>query len=159
MKHTQNPKLRKAELDDLPTLQKFKLGLIQAELPMDETIKKDATSYYDLKELIQSPDADIFVVEVDQQLVASGYAKIMEDQPYLKHDKQGYLGFMFVLEDFRGRGYSQQILEALTSWCKNRGVFEIRLDVYSMNQAALRAYEKAGLKSHLIKMRMNIEKK
>ena len=159
MKHTQNPKLRKAELDDLPTLQKFKLGLIQAELPMDETIKKDATSYYDLKELIQSPDADIFVVEVDQQLVASGYAKIMEDHPYLKHDKQGYLGFMFVLEDFRGRGYSQQILEALTSWCKNRGVFEIRLDVYSMNQAALWAYEKAGFKSHLIKMRMNIEKK
>lgn len=159
MKHTQNPKLRKAELDDLPTLQKFKLGLIQAELPMDETIKEDATSYYDLKELIQSPDADIFVVEVDQQLVASGYAKIMEDHPYLKHDKQGYLGFMFVLEDFRGRGYSQQILEALTSWCKNRGVFEIRLDVYSMNQAALRAYEKAGFKSHLIKMRMNIEKK
>jgi|MDSY01.2.fsa_nt_gb RimJ/RimL family protein N-acetyltransferase len=159
MKHTQNPKLRKAELDDLPTLQRFKLGLIQAELPMDETIKEDATSYYDLKELIQSPDADIFVVEVDQQLVASGYAKIMEDHPYLKHDKQGYLGFMFVLEDFRGRGYSQQILEALTSWCKNRGVFEIRLDVYSMNQAALRAYEKAGFKSHLIKMRMNIEKK
>ena len=126
---------------------------------MDETIKEDATSYYDLKELIQSPDADIFVVEVDQQLVASGYAKIMEDHPYLKHDKQGYLGFMFVLEDFRGRGYSQQILEALTSWCKNRGVFEIRLDVYSMNQAALRAYEKAGFMSHLIKMRMNIEKK
>ena len=126
---------------------------------MDETIKEDATSYYDLKELIQSPDADIFVVEVDQQLVASGYAKIMEDHPYLKHDKQGYLGFMFVLEDFRGRGYSQQILEALTSWCKNRGVFEIRLDVYSMNQAALRGYEKAGFMSHLIKMRMNIEKK
>lgn len=48
------PRVRKARLEDLPILQQFKLGLIQAELPMDETIKEDTTSYYDLHGLIQS---------------------------------------------------------------------------------------------------------
>jgi RimJ/RimL family protein N-acetyltransferase len=156
MNNTSIPKVRKARLEDLPILQQFKLGLIQAELPMDETIKEDTTSYYDLKELIQSSESDIFVVELDEKIVASGYAKIMKDRPYLKHDKQGYLGFMFVPQDFRGRGFNKLILDALTTWCKERGVFEIRLDVYDVNQAALRAYEKAGFKKHLITMRMNI---
>ena len=122
-----------------------------------ETIREDTTSYYDLHELIQSPESDVFVVELDNKIVASGYAKIMEDRPYLKHDKQGYLGFMFVPEDFRGRGFNKLILETLMSWCKERGIFEIRLDVYDVNQAALRAYEKAGFKKHLINMRMNIK--
>ena len=81
----------------------------------------------------------------------------MEDRPYLKHDKQGYLGFMFVPKDFRGRGFIKLILDALMSWCKERIVFEIRLDVYDVNAAALRAYEKAGFKKHLINMRMNIK--
>ncbi len=157
MKHTSIPKVRKARLEDLPILQQFQVGLIQAELPMDETIREDTTSYYDLHELIQSPESDVFVVELDNKIVASGYAKIMEDRPYLKHDKQGYLGFMFVPEDFRGRGFNKLILETLMSWCKERGVFEIRLDVYDVNQAALRAYEKAGFKKHLINMRMNIK--
>lgn len=65
---------------------------------------------------------------------------------------------MFVPQDFRGRGYNKLILDALMSWCKERGVCEIRLDVYDMNQAALRAYQKARFKNHLIKMRMNIGK-
>ena len=158
MTHISIPKVRKARLEDLPVLQQFKLGLIQAELPMDETIKEDTTSYYDLNELIRSPESDVFVVELDTEIVASGYAKIMEDRPYLKHDKQGYLGFMFVPEGFRGRGFNKLILDTLMNWCKERDVFEIRLDVYDVNQAALRAYEKAGFKKHLINMRMDIRK-
>ena len=151
------PKVRKAKSKDVRVLQEFKLGLIQVELPMDETIKEDTTTYYDLHELIQSPDSEIFVVELDKKIVASGYAKIMADRPYLKHDKQGYLGFMFVPETLRGRGFNKLILDALMKWCKERGIFEIRLDVYDVNKAALRAYEKAGFKKHLINMRLNIE--
>ena len=123
---------------------------------MDETIKEDTTSYYDLNGLIQSPESDIFVVELDSKIVASGYAKIMADKPYLKHDKQGYLGFMFVPEDFRGRGYNKLILDALFKWCKERNVFEIRLDVYDENEAAVKAYAKAGFKKNMVNMRMNI---
>lgn len=150
------PKIRKALLEDLGVLQKFKMGLIKAELPMDPTIKEDTTSYYDLAELITSNESELFVVEMNSEIVASGYAKIMNDHPYLKHEKQGYLGFMFVPEKHRGNGYNKLIIDKLLAWCKERKVYEIKLDVYDVNEAALKAYEKAGFKKHLINMRLDI---
>jgi RimJ/RimL family protein N-acetyltransferase len=150
--------VRKANLTDLSVLLDFEQEIIEVERPMDPTLLDGRISYYDISELITSENSEVFVVEIDTKIVASGYAKIMEDKPYLEHDKQGYLGFMFVPEEFRGRGFNKLVLDALMSWCKDRGVFEIRLDVYDMNQAALRAYEKAGFKKHLINMRMNIGK-
>ncbi|RZV62417.1 MAG: GNAT family N-acetyltransferase, partial [Flavobacteriaceae bacterium] len=88
--------VRKAVLKDLPKLLEFEQGLIEVERPMDPTIKEGNISYYDIGLLITNEDSDVFVVEINGEILASGYAKIIDDRKYLKHDKQGYLGFMFV---------------------------------------------------------------
>jgi ribosomal protein S18 acetylase RimI-like enzyme len=49
------------------------------------------------------------------------------------------------------------IIKALNEWAKNKGITEIRLDVYDDNISALNAYEKAGFKRHLVNMRMRID--
>jgi RimJ/RimL family protein N-acetyltransferase len=64
---------------------------------------------------------------------------------------------MFVPKEHRGNGYNQLILDALVSWCKEKGIVEIRLDVYDVNAAALRAYEKAGFKKYLINMSLRLD--
>lgn len=151
------PIVRLATKDDLPVLYTFMEGLVNAERPMDPTIKDGHVIYYDLYKIMTNDNSDLYVVELNNDIVASGYAKIKDDRHYLKHDKQGYLGFMFVPEKHRGNGYNKLIMDALLKWCKSRGIFEIRLDVYDVNASAIRAYEKAGLSKHLINMRMNIE--
>ena len=151
------PIVRKATLEDLPVLMEFMDGLVNAERPMDPTIKEGKVIYYDLSEIIANEESDLYVVELNNELAASGYAKIKDDRPYLKHKKQGYLGFMFVPEKHRGNGYNKLIMDALLKWCEDRNIFEIRLDVYDDNPSAIRAYEKAGLKKHLITMRMNLK--
>ena len=148
--------IRKATLEDLPTLLDFEQGLIAAERPMDPTLKHGTISYYDLSEFIKNDDSELFVVVQQEKIVASGYAKIIEDRPYLKHNKQGYLGFMFVPEEHRGQGFNKLIMNALLKWCKSKEVHEIRLDVYDENPSAIRAYEKAGFKKHMITMRRDI---
>ena len=135
----------------------FMKGLVDAERPMDPTIKDGHVVYYDLSEIMVNEESDLYVVELNNELVASGYAKIKDDRPYLKHDKQGYLGFMFVPEKHRGNGYNKLIMDTLLQWCEDRSIYEIRLDVYEDNPSAIRAYEKAGLKKHLIMMRMNLK--
>ena len=152
-----NPKVRKATLTDLPTLLEFEQGVINAERPMDPTIKDGDINYYDIPELITSSKSDVFVVELDNKIVASGYAKIKGDRHYLKHSKIGYLGFMFVPKDHRGKGINKLIVDVLLKWCKERDIFEIRLDVYDENPSAIRAYEKVGFKKHMISMRLDIE--
>ena len=149
------PIIRKATLDDVPVLLEFEQGLIAAERPMDPTIKEGHIHYYDVRDFIREEDAELLVAELDGTIVASGYARIKGDRQYLKHDRIGYLGFMFVPEQYRGNGYNGMILEALIGWCRSRGLMEIRLDVYQVNESAIRAYEKAGFVKHLINMRLD----
>lgn len=151
------PIIRKATLNDVPVLLEFEQGLIKAERPMDPTIKDGKISYYDVSEFIKNEDSELYVVELDHKIVASGYAKIKPDRHYLKHAKQGYLGFMFVPEEHRGKGYNKLIMDALIEWCRERQIYEIRLDVYDVNDSAIRAYEKVGFEKHMITMRLNIK--
>ena len=147
---------RKAILKDVPTLLEFEQGVIEAERAFDPTIKAGQITYYNISELINNSESEVFVVEKDTHIVASGYAKIKGDRHYLKHDKIGYLGFMFVHKAHRGQGLNQLIINELLKWCKERQVFEIRLDVYEDNLTAIKAYEKVGFKKHMINMRLNI---
>ena len=151
-----NYKIRVATMDDLTALKRCEQGVIEAERPMDVTIKEGDITYYNLPDLIERDDCLVLVVETQGNVIGSGYALLKPDRHYLKHKLQGYLGFMFVDKKYRGLGINGQIIEALTSWCKSRGVHEIRLDVYDINLPALKAYEKAGFKKHLITMRMDI---
>ena len=147
--------LRKATLGDLSTLLDFEQGLIDAERPMDPTIREGDISYYDIGAFIRADDTEVIVAEFEGKIVASGYARIKDDRHYLKHGKQGYLGFMFVKEDHRGKGLNKMIMEELIKWCEAKEVFEMRLDVYEENPQAIKAYEKAGFKKHMITMRFN----
>ena len=149
------PIIRKATLDDVPVLLEFEQGLIAAERPMDPTIKEGHIHYYDVRDFIKEDDAELLVADLNGTIVASGYARIKGDRHYLKHDRIGYLGFMFVPQQHRGNGYNGLILEALIDWCRTRDLEEIRLDVYQVNESAIRAYEKAGFVKHLINMRLD----
>ena len=82
--------------------------------------------------------------------------QIKKDRTYLKHDVIGYLGFMYVRPEARGLGLNQLIVDALEAWCKQRGLSELKLTVYTDNLPALRAYDKAGFQKHMITMRKNL---
>jgi GNAT superfamily N-acetyltransferase len=150
------PIVRLATKNDLATLNTFMDGLVEAERPMDVTIKDGKVIYYDLEGFILSEDAVLYVAELNGELVASGYAKIKKDRIYLKHEAHSYLGFMYVPEKHRGNGYNKLIIDALLAWSKTRNINEIRLDVYETNPSAIRAYEKTGFKKHLIQMRLDL---
>jgi len=147
--------IRKAILEDLPLLLEFEQLLIKTERPMDPTLKEGKISYYDIGAFIQQKDTEVLIVETNSMIVASGYAQIKTDRHYLKHELQGYLGFMYVDEAHRGQGLNKLLIDALIQWCQERNVDEIRLDVYQDNPSAIKAYEKAGFKKHLITMRLD----
>ena len=129
-------------------------GLIRDERPFDPTIREDPVQYYDLPGLIRDPDCLLLVAESGNRLVSCGYARKRIPRPYLDHQSYAYLGFMYTLPEFRGRGLIGQIMASLRQWCVKRGWNELRLTVYTQNASALRAYEKAGFSSHLLEMRL-----
>lgn len=149
--------IRTATVEDLPVLLEFEQGIILAERPFDSTLKPGHISYYDIKAMILAEASEVVVAVDGTKIVGSAYAKIKEAMPYLKHERYVYLGFMFTDSDYRGRGINKMIIDALNKWTLSKGIREVRLDVYNDNIGALRAYEKANFKRHMIEMRMEIE--
>jgi RimJ/RimL family protein N-acetyltransferase len=157
--------IRPATTADLPTLLRFEQGVISAERPMDPTIQDGPIHYYDLYAMLASPHIHLVVAETNETaadgtnhptLIGSGYARIDPSRHYLKHTHHAYCGFMYVDPAYRGKGVNQLIIDALKAWAKSKNLTELRLDVYTTNDAAIRAYEKAGFAPYLINMRMEI---
>lgn len=150
----ENVLIRDAILDDLPTLLSFEQELIKAERPFDPTIAKDPVSYYDIKGYITDDRVKVVVAETNGVVVSSGYALEKEARPYLDHKSYGYLGFMYTLPKYRGKGINKLIVDELVNWSKDQGLLEVRLTVYDENTPALKAYQKAGFKKHICEMRI-----
>lgn len=149
--------IRKATPDDLEKLYQFEQGVIEAERPFDPTLKNGLIHYYNLEEMIRADHIELLVAAVENEVIASGYARIEDAKQYLKHAVHAYLGFMYVHPAHRGRGINKMIIEELKQWAIDRNVTELRLDVYYNNISAIRAYEKMGFSKHMIEMRLGLD--
>src|SRR6187402_3209439 len=150
-------KIRKASLDDLEQLMVFEQDLIKAERPFDPTLKPDPVNYYDLKSLLTSPLAEVVVAEMDNKIIASGYARIDKSKPFLKHSHHAYLGFMYVVPEYRGQGINKRIINALKNWAAIQNITEFSLEVYYDNISAIKAYEKKNFSKYILEMQYNLE--
>ena len=151
--------VRKAVAADLAAIFQFEQGIIATERPFDPTLKDGHINYYDLEKMLTATNVHVVVAEAGSEIVGSGYARIEDSKPYLKHQQHAYLGFMFVRPDYRGKGVNQKVIEALQEWAITQNITEFRLEVYHDNLPAIRAYEKIGFKKHMIEMRMEIPAK
>ncbi|MFT5298612.1 MAG: ribosomal protein S18 acetylase RimI-like enzyme, partial [Colwellia sp.] len=151
-----NVNIRPAQLEDLDTLLAFEQGVIASERPFDQSLKEENITYYNLEKLITNENSHLIVAEYDGALIASGYALIMNSRPFEKHEYFSYLGFMFVVPEYRRKGLNKKIIGSLIDWSKRKGIAEVRLDVFDQNESALLAYEKLGFNKTLVKMRLDI---
>ncbi|WP_454059948.1 N-acetyltransferase family protein [Elizabethkingia ursingii] len=149
--------LRYATEGDLPALLEFEQGVVTAERPYNPTLIEGEIHYYNLNSLIDSENAALIVAEDEENIIASGYALIKNtEKDYYNFDRYAYLGFMYVKPEYRGKGVNKLILDELTNWSKDQGVSEIRLEVYSDNVPAVKAYEKAAFEPLILLMRKKI---
>ena len=150
-----SPIIREATAADLPILLDFEQALIAYERPFAPNLRKEKISYYDLSAYIKATDIRVVVAEIAGQLVGSGYALIKENKAYKAPQFYVYLGFMYVVPEYRGQGINGQIMNDLIDWGKAQGYTEFQLDVYAENESALKAYAKAGLVPEILTMRID----
>jgi ribosomal protein S18 acetylase RimI-like enzyme len=154
--NTKDISIRPAVNTDLPKLAEFLQFLVNAERPFDVTLKEGEIFYYDIQELILDSKSEVLVIDFNNQIIGCGYAQIRDAKPYQKHEFFGYLGFMYVDPEFRGRGYNNQLINSLKKWVLSQGITEVRLEVYSENEVAVNAYKKAGFEPISTTMRCDI---
>ena len=154
--HRREMTFRPATTGDIGALRQFEQGIVSAERPYDPTLRPEGVQYYDIEAMLRADNVHFIVAECSGRLVGCGFARIENAKPYLSHARQAYLGLMYVDPEFRGQSINGAIVERLKQWCRDQGVTELRLDVYSGNSVALGAYEKAGFRRHMIEMRLQL---
>ena len=150
-----SPIIRAATLADLPILLEFEQALIAYERPFAPNLRKGKISYYNLSAYIQAEDIRVIVAEIAGQVIGSGYALIKENKAYKAPQHYVYLGFMFVVSEYRGQGINGLIMKDLIDWGKAQGHTEVQLEVYAENKSAINAYAKAGLVPEILTMRLD----
>lgn len=148
--------IRKATAEDILVLKQFEQGIIEAERPYSPIIKPDPTYYHDIEGMLSNPLVDLIVAVVNGKPVACGFARIEQSEHYYTTGQHAYLGMMYVSPDYRRKGINTMIIEALKELVAQRGIKELWLEVFSGNESAIKAYEKAGFEHHMIQMRMSI---
>ena len=148
--------IRKATTEDLSILYEFEQGVLHAERPMDKTLKASKTYYYDIPNLISDLKVELVIAEINDVIAGCGYARIKQARDCFQFDQFSYLGFMFTKEDYRGKGVNKTIMNYLYDWSLSRGIYEVRLEVYPSNNAAIKAYEKVGMQATMNTMRIDL---
>jgi GNAT superfamily N-acetyltransferase len=149
--------IREATLEDLPELLAFEQALINAERPFDPTLKNGEIHYYDIRQMILASHIHLVVAVANNRVIASGYARKDQAQPYLEFTYFAYLGFMYVDPAFRSQGINGRIMEILKQWALKQGLTELRLEVYDENISAIKAYAKVGFSPLKLEMRMRLK--
>ena len=115
-----------------------------------DLFKEPATKYTreQLAAVLENENTPVFV-SVNETDVTEGYAfcqlKQMKNDTILTDIKTLYLDDLCVDEKIRGRHIGKELLDYVTEFAKNVGCYNVTLNVWSCNEAALRFYEKCGL--------------
>lgn len=66
---------RKAKPEDLPRLEALEQAVVDAERPFNSEIKPQGARYYDLPELISSPDCYLLVAEAQGDIMSKSESR------------------------------------------------------------------------------------
>lgn len=146
--------VREAQPEDYDALLALEQKVVEAERPFNADLKETGVHYYDIHRLISDQSTRMIVAELSGTIVATGYMQVRDSKSSLTHDKHGYLGFMYVAQEYRGLGLNKIVVQDLVDWGQSRGIRHFYLDVYADNAAAVRAYEKFGFQPSLIEMKL-----
>ena len=97
----------------------------------------------DFMELIESNSSDYFVITLDKKPIGTA--------GYTFNGFEGYINNVVIDKNYRGKGYSKILMEALLNEGRSKGINEYTLEVRVSNTPAIKLYEGLGFVSEGIR--------
>jgi len=146
-------KVRKAREDDLIKI----AGLWKAFMKYNgdfnssfEINKKAGEVFsHEMLEKLKESDCRLSVADADGELIGFCYSYISQKPKYFKLDKFGFIGDLFVMEEYRRCGIGKTLVkDAIDFFAKNK-IKQIELLVAVKNEGTIQFWESMGF-SHLL---------
>ena len=147
MKNTEIRRVTINEIDQLQQISKqtfaetFSSG--NSEANMNDYLE-NSFSAKKLQDELNDPNAEIYFVELDKQVI--GYLKVNfgQSQTEIKDDNALEIERIYVLSKFHGKKIGQLLYDKAMQISKQRNVDYVWLGVWEENLRAIRFYEKNG---------------
>lgn len=143
--------IRRAEEKDMDGINKLLLQVLMVHHNGRPDLFKSHTKKYtdeELKAIIADDNTPIFV-SVDENGQVLGYAfcifKQFINDNILTDIKTLYIDDLCVDENVRGQHIGTKLYEYVLQFAKDSGCYNLTLNVWSLNESAMKFYEKCGL--------------
>lgn len=151
-------KIRRAQEQDMDGINNLLLQVcLVHHKGRPDLFKYGAKKYSDdeLKAIINDDSRPIFVA-VDEHNSVLGYAFCIFQQ-YVGNNimtdiKTLYIDDLCVDEQLRGRHIGKQIYQAVIAFARENGCYNVTLNVWSLNESAMKFYQACGLKPQKVGM-------
>lgn len=151
-------KIRRAQEQDMNGIDNLLLQVcLVHHKGRPDLFKYGAKKYSDdeLKAIINDDSRPIFVA-VDEHNSVLGYAFCIFQQ-YIENNimtdiKTLYIDDLCVDEQLRGQHIGKQIYQAVIAFAKEKGCYNVTLNVWSLNESAMKFYQACGLKPQKVGM-------
>lgn len=153
--------IRIATQQDIPALLRLLSQVLRVHATGRPDIFKANTTKYthdELYAILQNPKTPVFVA-LDEKNEVCGYTfcqyHTIEKDNILQDAKYVYIDDLCVDELCRGQGVGTKLYDFVVKTAKSLGYTSVRLNVWTLNESALRFYEKLGL----VPLKTTMEKK
>ena len=150
--------IRRAKRSDTETIHRLLLQVAQIHHQGRPDLFRPGTKKYSEEELLKIIEDDsrpVFVAEEPEGAVL-GYAFCIFQQyinSLLMTDiKTLYIDDLCVDKDCRGKGVGRALYEAVVAFARQKGCYNVTLNVWSCNTVAMKFYESCGLKPQKVGM-------
>lgn len=150
--------IRKAQIKDIPEILEL---LVQVDMVhhngRPDIFKGPATKYNEeqLKSVLACENTPVFVYTDENDIVLGHVfcvSKQIKDNDLLTDIKTLYIDDLCVDENARGNYIGKSLYDYVVSYAKERGYYNVTLNVWTCNTSALKFYEKMGMKPQKIGM-------
>ncbi len=142
--------IRPAEIKDLSGVNSLLHQVLEVHAKGRPDIFKSGQKKYTDSELLsifKNPSTPVFVAVGEQERVV-GYAfcalKATQNDNILKDRRELYIDDLCVDENLRGKHIGRSLFEYVKAFAEEGGFDAITLNVWSLNDSALKFYEKCG---------------
>lgn len=129
--------IKQAEITDLTVLSQLAIHMWQ-----DSTVSELEE---DFKQIINNDNAVVFIKLVDEKPI--GFAQCQLRTDYVEGTETspvGYLEGIFILEEYRHKGYAKELLNACEQWAKGKNCLEFASDCELDNHISYKFHMAVG---------------
>lgn len=142
--------IRRAIKEDIPTILELLHQVCMVHHNGRPDYFKDSVKYNEDDLLIKIKDDlnPIFIYEEDSLVLGYVFCidETIKNDLLLENRKTLYIDDLCVLESKRGLGIGTKLYEYVKKYAKEKGYYNVTLNVWALNPSAIKFYEKLGLK-------------